>query len=84
MSALSLGDPMVTLVVASPAPGCGVSNRSAPDPKTSGDRGAEGGVRGACFLYGGALPEAAIGQRSDALIAAVESGRTGLQHSRRA
>ena len=32
----------------------------------------EGGVRGACFLAGGALPPAAAGQRTDALITAAD------------
>ena len=32
----------------------------------------EGGVRGACFVAGGALPAAAIGARSTALVAAVD------------
>ncbi len=32
----------------------------------------EGGVKGACFLYGGALPTAAAGLRSSALVAAVD------------
>ena len=32
----------------------------------------EGGVRGACFLYGGALPAAASGHRSDTLLSAMD------------